>query len=197
MTFSTAVTQATMADISYPDLLTAAEFSVGTGGKIAPTDSRVPKLLAGAHAAVRRYCRWHIAPVVDETMVLDYDGSGLIVFPTLRLVDVLSLTVHGEVLDVSELEFSHNGDVRVRSHRAGFRAVTATIRHGFESAPDVAQVVQQVVANAITSPLGATREQAGQVAITWAQTAPNVSGGISLLERDIATLDQYRLSVGA
>jgi hypothetical protein len=42
--------------------------------------------------------------------------------------------------------------------------------------------------------MGATREQAGIYAASWATTAPGVSGGMSLLARDTAVLDTYRLA---
>ena len=82
---------------------------------------------------------------------------------------------------------------------ARFRAVQAKIQHGYDldAVADLKAVVQQVVGNAISSPLGATREQAGAVSVSWATTAPGVSGGISLLERDYAIVDQYRLPKGA
>lgn len=181
-------------------LVTPAEFEAGTGGAIKASDPRVLPLLSAASTAVRRWCGWHIAPVVTEELVLDSPGGSLIVLPTMRLLEVTALTVGGVVFDVESLEWSANGEVRTRDRRGwpeGFRNMSATIRHGFESAPDVAQVVQQVVANAVTSPLGATREQAGQVSIQWAQTAPGVAGGLSLLGRDLDVLAAYRLPGGA
>ena len=73
------------------------------------------------------------------------------------------------------------------------------VQHGFDldAVADLKQVVQQVVGNAISSPLGATREQAGAVSVSWATTAPGVSGGLSLLERDLMILDRYKLPRGA
>lgn len=203
MAFSTGIDLATVPDdTALPPLVSAQEFSDGTGGRVAPTDSRLEPMLRGASAAVRRYCRWHIAPVVDESMVLDHDGGALITLPTLRLIDVLELSVSGREYDadaLDRLKWSHNGEIALPSPGrgvypgAGFRAISATIRHGFDAPADVKQIVQQVVGNAISSPLGATREQAGQVSVSWATTAPGVSGGISLLERDFAVLDLYRL----
>ena len=57
---------------------------------------------AGAWAAtvaeVRAYCGWHIAPVVTETLTLDGPGGHLLVLPTLRLVDLLSVTNEGHAV---------------------------------------------------------------------------------------------------
>lgn len=189
-----------------PPLLSAAEFSAGTSGKIPANDPRLEALLAGASAAVRNYCGWHIAPVVEDDYTLDYDGGSLLILRTLRLVDVVSLSVQGQSVDVEGLEWSHNGEVRLlrkwqQSGRpfAGFRAIEATIQHGYDldAVADLNAVVQQVVGNAISSPLGATREQAGAVSVSWATTAPGVSGGISLLDRDFTILNHYKLPGGA
>jgi len=181
----------------FPELLTAAEFSAGTRGKIAADDPRLPLLLAGATAGVRRYCRWHIAPVVEQTFRLDGPGGTVLALPTMHLVEVLSLTERGTALvEDTDFEWSEVGSV-ARLGRARwterYRAIIATIRHGYETADDVRQIIQQVVANALASPLGATTESAGGVAVTWAQTAPGVAGGMSLLERDLAVLNTYRL----
>jgi len=178
-----------------PALLTPAAFSAATGGKVSPTDPRVQPLLDGATAGIRRYCGWHVAPKVTETLRFDGPGGNLLLLPSLRVVAVSSVTVRGVELDEDAFEWSEKGMLR----RLGgcwptrFRSVEVTLEHGFETAPDLVQIVQQVVANAISSPMGATREQAGQISISWATTAPGVSGGMSLLDRDLAILDMYRL----
>src|SRR5699024_5956494 len=151
---------------------------------------------------IRRYCRWHVAPEVEVTeQVLDGPGGHLLVLPTLRLTKVSALAVRthegwndwdAEALEA--LEWSANGEVyRRRRWPRRFRSVRMSYTHGFEDAPDLVQIIQQVVAHALASPMGATREQAGALAVTWATTAPGVSGGLSLLERDMAVLDTYRL----
>ena len=180
-------------------LLTAEEFSAGTGGQIAANDPRVGPLLKGASAAIRRYCRWHVAPVITETMTLDGPGGSLLRLPTLHLVEITSLTERGTALDVDDLEWSHRGMVRRRNGcwTDRFRGIVAVVEHGFDDADDIKQIVQQVVANAIASPLGATSESAGALSVSWSTTAPGVSGGLSLLERDLATLSMYRLEAGA
>lgn len=179
-----------------PPLLSAREFSAGTGGQIPVDDPRLDALLSGASAAIRRYCGWHIAPVIEDDYTLDYEGGGLLVLRTLALRGIESLTVGGRAADVDSLEWSENGEIRMLFHApAWFRAVQAKIQHGYDldAVADLKAVVQQVVGNAISSPLGATREQAGAVSVSWATTAPGVSGGISLLERDLAIVDQYKL----
>jgi len=185
-----------------PPLLTPEQFSVGTNGQIAASDPRVPALLAGASAAVRRYCGWHIAPVLtEEDVLLDGSGGSVLRLPTLRLRALLALHNHTTELDVDAAEWSTKGLVRLRhSHWTDrYRGVRASYIHGYDldEVPDLQQIVQQVVGHAISSPLGATREQAGSLAVQWATTAPGVSGGLTLLERDYAILNSYRLEAAS
>ena len=111
--------------------------------------------------------------------------------------EIEKIEVDGVELDKKTFRWTPKGMVELVDPRtsfpSGFQRVQVTMTHGFDSAPDVAQVVRQIVANAISSSMGATREQAGQVSVSWSLTAPNVAGGISLLARDLAVLDSYRL----
>ncbi|QGZ16901.1 head-to-tail adaptor [Arthrobacter phage LittleTokyo] len=180
-----------------PPLVTAAEFSAWTGGKIAEADPRVEPLLSGASAGIRRYCGWHIAPVLEETLDGDGPGGSLLLLPTGRLLSLVSATNAGTVVDLAEVDFSRSGMLELRggwwSSRLG--GVSVRVQHGYDLADvaDVQQIVKQVTANALASPMGATREQAGQVSISWATTAPGVSGGLSLLERDFAVLAPFKI----
>lgn len=176
-----------------PPILTASEFSTAVDGVIDETDPRLTPLLAGASAAIRRYCGWHITPNIEETFVLDGPNSDLLQVPTLHMTDVLELKLQGTAVDVEHLEWSQKGMIRRHGWPNKFRSIRAKVMHGFEDAADVKQIVQQIVANAISSPLGATRESAGQVSISWSTTAPGVAGGVSILQRDMAVLDLYRL----
>ena len=183
-------------------ILTPEEFSTGTGGKVLATDPRLALLLAGASAAVRRYCGWHVTPVLTEELVLDGPGGTHLPLPTLHLTGVAKVERSGNVLvDGVDYEWSQLGAVQALRGTWGdrYRSIRAEITHGYDEdeAADVRAIVQQIVANAAASPMGATREQAGAVAISWATTAPGVSGGISLLARDLAVLDLYRLAKGA
>lgn len=189
-----------MAD-TWPDLLTSAEFSAASYGKIRPDDPRLPILLEGASAAVRSYCGWHVTPVITEKLLLDGGTGRVLTLPSLHVLDITGVTVLGEALDadaLADLEWSERGSVRagatgVHTWPERWRSIEVELLHGYASAPDLVSVVQQVVANAISSPLGATREQAGALSVMWSTTAPGVSGGLSLLRRDLDILDRYAL----
>jgi hypothetical protein len=190
----------------YPALLTPANFSDATGGKIAADDPRVAPLIDGATRGIRRYCGWHVGTEYADTLKLDGPGSPLLQPRTLRIKEITSITERvyaGQdpvtLVEDVDFEWSENGEIR----RLGgawwtdrYRSIDVEMTHGFEDVDDLVQIIQQVVGNAISSPLGATREQAGQLSVQWATTAPGVSGGLSLLQRDMAILDSYRI-VGA
>src|SRR5699024_4352297 len=112
--------------MTIPPLLTPEEFSEGTGGQIAVGDPRVKPLLDGATRAVRRYCHWHVAPVVSETIVLDGEGGSLLMLPTLRVQSIEAVRVNGTALDVDDLEWSEKGMVRRRRWPNRFRSIEVT-----------------------------------------------------------------------
>lgn len=179
-------------------LVTPEAFSAWTGGRVPVSDPRLAPLLEGATRAVRRYCGWHIAPLLPETLTIDGTGGRLLTIPTLRMTNVDEVKVLGDVLPTDAYDWSELGNIELRHGRwpRRFRSITAKVEHGFDTAPDVAQIIMQVCAAAISSPMGATREQAGQVSVTWGLTAPNTAGGMSLLQRDLEILDLYRVERG-
>lgn len=161
-------------------------------GKLSASDPRLVEVLAGASNAIRRYCGWHVAPVVEEEFVLDGPGGRVLALPTLRLVEVLAASDSGRALDAGTLEWSHDGTIRGYWHDR-FRGVRITARHGFESAPEIKQMVLAACSRALSSPSGATREQAGALSVSWATVAPGVSGGLALMGHELALLEGYRL----
>lgn len=180
---------------------TPAELAAYTKGRISATDARVPDLLEGATRAIQRYAGWHIWPEQTETFVLDVNGSDYVQLPTLRLTGVTSVTPRGSTVltDDTDFEWTSLGIIRRLggySFDDKFRGLTVVATHGFDSVPDLKQVVLQAVSMALSSPTGATREQAGQVAMSWATTAPGVSGGLTLLDRDLAVVNTYKLPRG-
>lgn len=135
-----------------PDLSTgeptAADVAAYSQGRVSGSDSRTALLLSGALLAARRYCGWHVIPELEESITVDGPGSPLLVLPTLRLVDLSALSEDGTVLDVAGLEWSGRGLVRKSGHTCWtgrFRGITATITHGFATAPDFNAAVLSAV----------------------------------------------------
>ncbi len=114
---------------------------------------------AATVAEVRAFCGWHIAPEVTETLTLDGRGGYLFFLPTLRLVDVVSITNDGTLLE--DPEWSSTGMVRnPYLWTRKFRAVVAEITHGYEEWPAELLAVMTEMASTGTS------EYAGVKAVT-------------------------------
>ena len=60
-------------------------------------------------------------------------------------------------------------------------------------APGLVTVAAQVASNALAAPAGVQSEQAGNVSISYNQTASGVSGGVRLLDSDLQMLRVYTL----
>lgn len=177
---------------------TPAELSAYTKGLISPTDERSQPLLDGATRAIRNYCGWNIAPAEDLTVTLDGGGKALYL-PSLKVNSIASIKLTDEAQPLTSFEWSRRtGNVRFTDHARCFPdtwgGIEVAFNSGYATVPeDLKQIVLQVSSLAMSSPTGATREQAGQVSMAWATTAPGVSGGLTLLDRDYATLSYYLL----
>lgn len=163
-----------------------AAVAAASKGKVSASDPRLAPLVEGANRAVRNYCGWHIAPVVVEPLEFDSWGETVLQLPTLRLVSVGTVLVDGAA--AAGYQVSKKGMIRFAAPLPyKFGAVTLELTHGFESAPDAAQVITQTVLAALASPMGATREQAGAIAVQWSTT------GLDLVDRDLRLLAAYRI----
>ena len=107
-------------------------------------------------SSIQNECGWHIAPIKAETVTLDSDGGTVLQLPTLHMTGLTSVTLTetGEALPVSlETGWSEAGMLSLgprsfipgghwassrRSHKqfpAGFRAITVSFTHGYETCP--------------------------------------------------------------
>lgn len=88
---------------------------------------------ASAVERIRERCGWHIAPEVTETVTVDGSGGSVVVLPTLRLNDLVSITDDGTA--VTDPEWSRSGVVRRYCWTYKLRGVVAEMTHGFEVWP--------------------------------------------------------------
>src|SRR5690625_5819676 len=65
--------------------------------------------VAAATQMIRDYCGWHIAPVEEETLVLDGTGTNTLLLPSRRVVQVSQVLVRDEPLDSAGYEWSAIG----------------------------------------------------------------------------------------
>lgn len=174
------------------DLISPDGIASGSGGRLIGTDPRVIRLAKAVSQAIRSYCGWHVAPSITETKTLDGTGGSLLQLKTLHLTNVDELRVGGWL--IADPEWSEVGSIKVRTPDR-YRSVQVTFTHGFEleQVEDLIAVGEQVARNAASSPMGYIQESIGSRSVTLAQLAPGVAGGLSLLERDLAILNAYRL----
>lgn len=175
-------------------LVTEEQVVAASKGAVTMGDPRVAPIVEAVSAAIRRYCGWVVAPQSTEVLILDGNGGDTIHLPSLHVVSVSGLEFEGRPVPEDQYDWSQSGMIRLRSGEVPdrFRSVKVTLKHGFDMVPDLAQVGIQLALNALSSPMGATREQAGQVSVSWAYNE-GVSGGLTLTARDRALLDRYRL----
>jgi hypothetical protein len=120
---------------------------------------------AATVAEVRAFCGWHIAPEVTETITRDGTGSSVLVLPTLRLVDVVSITNDGTA--VTDPEWSVSGMVRAYCWTWKLRGIVAEITHGFEEWPAELLAVMAEMASATSALAGVKAVTSGAHQVTF------------------------------
>lgn len=140
--------------------------------------------LTVASAAIRSYCGWHVAPVLEETVTLDGNGGTVLMLPTLRLVSLDEVRVHGEV--VGDVEWSHMGALRGRWPNR-WRSIQVRMHHGFDAPADLLGVVLEAAARAVNSELGGQAETIGPFSFSASE------GSTALFDHELRVLDRYRL----
>lgn len=167
-----------------------------TRGKIRADDPRSEMLLSGAKRAIRNYCQWHVSPSREETLTMDGHGGRIQRLPSFHVTAVSEVKDAGVLLEYrTHYRWSESG---MLSRTAGewsheFRDIDITFTHGHDDTPELVSVALAVVSRALSSPMGATREQAGQMSVSWSTTSPGVAGGMALLATELAILDHYRI----
>lgn len=152
----------------------------------------LPSALKAASKEIRKHCRWHVA--TRETITRAFTGPrpADLWIPALEIASIDEATLDGVPLDVSGIVF--NPETGWTSLRTWGRVLSVTFTAGFEEVPDdIVDLTLHVAARSLGSPLGAIREQAGPVSVTWSATAPNVSGGTVLLEHEKDSLAEYQI----
>lgn len=148
--------------------------------------------LAAAVAEMRRRCGWHVYPLWEtHEVTVTATGGRSLCLPTLKLVELHSVTENGHNVDVDSLDWSADGIVEkahggVWSTRRG--GITAVITHGHADAPDLVAAVLDAAAGAAESPVGQGngRERMGPFEFDG-------KSGIAYSAEHLATFDAYRL----
>lgn len=144
-----------------------------------------------AEQAVRRYCGWHVAPLITETFRLDGHGSSVVKLPTLALDDVLSVRVAGREVPVEQVRWSTNGLLQLPSPAPReFGAIEVTAKHGFEDTTDIGALVASIRDRSTNMPAGVTRKQIGDVSVSYGGLDER---GVRLFASEREALAPYRL----
>lgn len=159
-----------------------------------PAD-RANLLLDQASGLVRDYCGWHIAPQVIEDVTVDGSGAAIQGLPTLYLTDVTAVSEDGDSVDLADVTWSQVGHLhRAKPWTCAFRAVTASIVHGYTVTPPAVQaVVCAIASRAAASPTGVISESTGPFSVRFSQTAPGQAGGVVLTSIEQDVLERYRI----
>lgn len=128
--------------------LTPADVEQYTGGRLLASDADTTRMLLAALRAVRAYCGWRVTPVGIDTVKIDGPGRRLLSLPTLKLLELQSITENDVAIDVADLYVSEAGLVRKKSHRHWshhYGAITVTMNHGYDDAWDWQSAVLQLI----------------------------------------------------
>ena len=175
-----------------PDLITVSDFNAATNNRYAG-DARIEPAISAASAAIRAWCGWHVAPVLDCTITLDGE-AGDIWLPTNALASVTSAKVGGE--DVTVTGSNRRGRVRLAHKTCGLGNVEVGYVAGYDVAacPDLmGVVVQRVMASVAMTTYGVSQETAGGVSISYSGSALSDLGSAFLPDSVKAALSTYRL----
>lgn len=136
-----------------------------------------------AVATVRLLAGWHIWPVREETITVDTAGDPLIILPTLHVEDVTAVTVDGEPVDMRRVSWSPEGMLTLYGAPRGFRRVSVTLHHGYESAPALAGVCLKMAGRAVQA----------QGSLSVGGISVGASAGITPQSTEWRVLDMYKL----
>lgn len=174
-------------------MLTPAALALYTKGRLAADDPETTRSLDAGRVTAQRWCGWHVTPELEGHEVeIDGPGGPLLRLPTLRLVDLISVVEDGVTLSLDDLEWSRIGLVRKKSgvwwsNKLG--AITVTMDHGFEDAPDFEAAVLSVADRMSQAPTGGQPIAVGP--FRWAED--KIESGSAFSMAELSILEQYRL----
>lgn len=119
-----------------PEQLLPFDVEQYTRGRLSQTDPETTRLLDAALARARRYCGWHVSPVITETITLDGHGDRFLPLPTKRIGAVVGIDVDGVPIDLSEVQ--QHGSTLIRwIWPCGYANIEVEFTHGFTAAEAV------------------------------------------------------------
>lgn len=185
------IPDATPPEVTLLPIIDATQFDKITGGVMSSTTEQKNAKLEGVSSAIRDYCGWHVSP--SKTCIFTGTGEGrLLVLPAMHV----SAIEYVKIDNVSvEFEWLENGLVRLKNGRFpdSWRSVECKYTAGVDSSSVLGEIVAQIASNALAAAPGIVEEHAGSVGATYNKTGDGITGGVSLLQRDMALLNPYKL----
>lgn len=185
-------------ETAVPALVTPADIETASKGQIKANDPRVEAMCLAVSSAIRDYCGWHIAPVLKCRYTTELSDK-IIYLPAVGVREIDSLSVDGKSISVDSIEYKPSGLVRLANLSSvdGIKWGSTVVEYeaGFSNtAALVSQIAAQIALNSLTASAGIRSEAAGQVSLTYNTTGDGITGGVSLLGRDMLLLKPYRLT---
>lgn len=152
-----------------------------------------------ATRAIRDYCGWHVAPILEETLTLDGTGTDTVLLPSRRVVAISDVKVGDTSLDPSTYEWSLDGLLRCRRGcwPDRYRILTVELEHGFSDDSVLSTVVASIVARIRMDPSGMLASQsAGTQRVSFGGRLASGGGGVGLLGTEKELLAPYKLNWG-
>jgi len=124
----------------------------------------------GASGIIRSICGWDLTRVT-ETLTVDSNGAAAVKLPTLKINDIMSVTLDGTtVVDTAEYLWSPNGILVARSYWPTGRLIAAEVDHGYEPIPDDVRIIACAIASRLYgNPEGLAMRVAGDSTRTFGQ----------------------------
>lgn len=155
--------------------------------------------LSAAHAALRRFCGWHVAPVITETLTLDGSGGKTLLLPSKRIVSIESVISDG--VDVTDrVEVSKNaGMIEFGGHWSRkLGGIVIELTHGYEvdEVLDVSALIVTLTKRARESGRTVASQAIGPANVRYITGTDGSVPGLPLFESEKETLEPYRLNWG-
>lgn len=191
--------------------LEPADVEAYTNGRLSASDPETARALAAALARVRRFCGWHVTPVLESDVItLDGSGNSWLALPTLKVVALNTITEQDRTglavaVDPVNIQLSAEspGLIRKKLGRAwtyGWSTIVVDFDHGYtaDEAPDfrdiVLKLVDQASLNVGTGGQGPlTQKRVDDVIYRWSAVVDRLFGGFAKDPLSESVLYQYRL----
>lgn len=169
-------------------LILPAELSVYLRRSVEP--AAAAQAVSTASGLIRDYCGWPIS-YQAETFIVDGSETNILNLPTMHLVAVDAVRIHG--IDVQDFEWSARGTLyRAWGWPPEFRGVQVDCTHGYQQIPDAVRVVAFGLAAAYVLNPGGVLASKTVGAVTHTYRRESQPGG-PLTELQAFQLSGYRL----